>query len=369
MRFEASKNFIMAVLNEAMMHGRNRVTIRADLLGMDILKLDLESGQITWIADRGDFDAVVPELRMKIGDRRLGDDLPDHGDLRDALWSSLMIRPREFGQLIDEFKNVEERRLDPYRHPKQLMLAIDTNLAYDRLLSRMTLLEEMCGRKGVDPSKIPVIIPSLVEEEISRSIGRKYRHSDIELLERALGTRLPCRILNCLCKRGRKAANAQAEIKIIEERYSTFIISGGEFTEDKEERDWEIVRSVSEFSNEHDNQVLFLTADDKAMAHCSAFRIPCRGVKYEFGIPKMIEYDPWLLVEFLYDLAINFASISLRGLGIKVLGIWPGKSIQDYPKERLCFCVEGNSELRPDLKKDHEILCSLGRSLDLKHIC
>jgi hypothetical protein len=368
MRFEASKNFIVAVLNEAIMHGRNRITIRADLLGMDILKIDLEDERITWVADRKDFDPVVSDLRMKIGERWLEDDLPDYYDLRDAFQSSLIVRPLEFDNLIDELGEIEERRLDPYRHPKQMLLAIDTNIAYNRLLSRMTLLEEMCGGRGMDPSKIPVIIPSLVEEEISRSIGQKYSSGDIGRMERALGARLPCNLSNCLCRRGRRAANAQAEIKIIEERYSSIMISGGEFNEDKEKRDWDIVRSVSDYSRDHDNQVLFLTADDKAMAHCNAFKVPSKSVKYEYDLPRKMEYDPWLLVELLYDISINFAVISLRGLGVRIQGTWAGKSIRDYPKERLCFCIEGSSKLSRDLKRDHDILCALGQAVDLKHI-
>ncbi len=358
----------MAVLNEARMHHRSKLTVKADLLGMDILKLDLENDRITWIASREDFDTVVSKMRMKLGDRSLEEDLPDYFDLRDAVWSSLMIKPQDFEGLVSELKEVEERRLDPYRHPKQMLLAIDTNIAYNRLLSRMTLLEEMSGRNGVDPSKIPVIIPSLVEEEITRAIGRKYSSGDIRRFEKVLGRKLPCNLVNCLNKRGRRAANAQAEIKLIEERYSSIKVSGGEFSEDKEKRDWEIVRTVSDFSNAHDNQVLYLTADDKARAHCVAFRIPSVGVGYEHDIPPRIQYDPWLITEMLYDLAINFASISFKGIGVRVQGTWAGKSIQDYPKERLSFWIENGSELYDDLEKDYRILCGLADSMNLDHV-
>jgi hypothetical protein len=366
-KLEASKNFLMAVLNEAMMHGRNRITVRADLLDMDILRIDLDRRRIRDIASREDFDPVISEIRMKLGNGRMEDDLPGWYDLRDAFWSSLIILPRDFDLLVDEFRDIERRRLDPYRYPKQMMLAIDTNIAYDRLLTRMTLMEEMCGKRGIDPSKIPVIVPSLVKEEVTRIIGHKYRSNEIDELERALGTRLP-NLYNCLGRRGRKSANAQAEINIIEEKYSYLSASGGRFTDDKEQRDLEIVKSVHDLARAQDCQVLFLTADDKAMAHCNAFKVPSRRVRYEYDLPGSIEYDPWMLVELIHDIAINFASIQLRGLGVRIQGAWAGKSICDYTKERLCFHIQSGSDISNDLERDHRILCGMRESLDLDHI-
>jgi len=365
---EASKNFIMAVLNEAVIHGRTRITVRSDLLDMEILKLDLEAGRITWIAEPRDFDPVVSDIKMKLGNHWLEDDLPGFYDLKDAFHSSLMVRPSEFKQLIEDMKGIEERKMDPYRFPRQMLLAMDTNIAYNRLFSRMTLLDEMCRKGGLDSSLIPILIPSLVEEEISNSIGAKYSSRDIDIIEKALGKKLPGNLINCLGKRGRRAANAQAEIKIIEERYGSISVSGGKFKEDKEERDRDIVMSVAEYCRAQDNDVLFVTADDKARAHCRAFRIPSRGLTYPHILPESMDFDPWLLVELLYDLSINFAIISLKGLGIRFQGTWAGKSIEEYSKERMCFSVEGGSDISRDIKKDHDVLCKISQAVDLRHI-
>ncbi|NYT12227.1 MAG: hypothetical protein GKC03_06720 [Methanomassiliicoccales archaeon] len=368
MLLEASKNFIMAILNEALIHGRTRISVRSDLLDMEILKLDLETNRIAWIAEPKDFDPVVSEIKLKLGNHWLEDDLPNFFDLRDAFQSSLMIKPSEFMQLIEEMKNIEERKMDPYRFPRQMLLAIDTNIAYNRLFSRLTLMDEMCRKGGLDSSLIPMLIPSLVEEEISKSVGAKYTSRDIDTIERALGKRLPGNLINCLGKKGRKAANAQAEIKIIEEKYSSISVSGGKFKDDKEERDRDIVMSVAEYCRAQDNDVLFVTADDKARAHCRAFRIPSVGLRYPYDLPKSMDFDPWLLVELLYDLSINFAIISLKGLGIRFQGTWAGKSIEEYSRERMCFSVEGGSDISKDIKKDHDVLCKISQAVDLKHI-
>jgi hypothetical protein len=368
MLLEASKNFIMAVLNEALIHGRTRIAVRSDLLDMEILKLDLEAGRITWIAEPKDFDPVVSKIKLKMGNHWMEDDLPNFYDLRDAFHSSLMVKPSEFEQLIEEMKSIEKRKMDPYRFPRQMLLAIDTNIAYNRLFSRLTLLDEMCRKGGLDPSLIPIIIPSLVEEEISNSIGAKYSSRDIDIIEKALGKRLPGNLINCLGKRGRRAAHAQAEIKIIEEKYSSINISGGEFKDDKEERDRDIVMSVANYCRTQDNDVLFVTADDKARAHCRAFRIPSTGLSYPYELPKSMDFDPWLLVELLYDLSIGFAIISVKGLGIRFQGTWAGKSIEDYSRERMCFSIEGGSDISRDIKKDHDVLCKISKAVDLKHI-
>lgn len=368
MELEASKNFMMAVLNEALLHGRGRITVHSELLDLDIMKIDLDDQKISWIAGPQDFDPVISELRLKLGSQWLEGDLPNFYDLREGFHSSLMMRPKEFGELMGELRSTEERKLDPYRFPRQMLLAIDTNIAYKRLFSRLTLLDEMGRKGGVDPSLIPIIIPSLVEEEISKSIGAKYNSNDIERIEKALGGRLPFAMINCLSKKGRKAANAQAEIRVIEERYGSIKVSGGGFKEDKEERDRDIVKSVAEYSRAQDNDVLFVTADDKARAHCRAFRIPSIGLSYPYDLPKSMACDHWLLVELLYDLSISFAMISFRGLGIRLLGVWAGKSIEDYSRERMLFSIESGSELSKDLKKDHEVLCGLGKTVDIKHI-
>lgn len=368
MLLEASKNFIMAVLNEGLIHGRTRIAVRSDLLDMEIIKLDLEEGRIVWIAEPKDFDPVVSEIKLKIGNQWLEDDLPSFYDLRDAFQSSLMVKPSEFGQLIEAMKSVEERKMDPYRFPRQMLLSMDTNIAYNRLFSRMTLLDEMCRKGGLDSSLIPILIPSLVEEEISSSIRSKYSSRDINIIEKALSKRLPGNMINCLGKKGRKAANAQAEIKIIEERYGSISASGGEFKNDKEERDRDIVRSVAEYCRAQDNDVLFVTADDKARAHCRAFKIPSIGLSYPYDLPKSMDFDPWLLVELLYDLSINFGMISLKGLGIRFQGTWAGKSIEDYSRERMCFSLEGGSDISRGIKKNHDILCKISQAVDLKHI-
>lgn len=365
---EASKNFIMAVLNEALLHGRSRISVHSDLLDLDIMKIDLRNEKIAWIAGPEDFDSVISELRLKVGSQWLEGDLPNFYDLREAFHSSLMMRPKEFSGLMDELRSTEERKMDPYRFPRQMLLAIDTNIAYKRLFSRLTLLDEMGRRGGLDPSLIPIIIPSLVEEEISKSIGTKYNSNDIERIEKALGRRLPFAMVNCLSKKGRKAANAQTEIRVIEERYGSIKVSGYGFKEDKEERDRDIVESVAKYSRAQANDALFVTADDKARAHCRAFGIPSIGLSYPYDLPESMVYDPWLLVELLYDLSISFAMISFKGLGIRLLGVWAGKSIEDYSRERMVFSIESGSELSKNLKKDHEVLCGLGKAVDIKHI-
>jgi hypothetical protein len=366
--FESHKNFLMAVLNEALMHDRTDIVVRSDLLEIDLFRLDYSRNRIAKIADQHRFNSRLSELRRMLGDEFLEHELPDYYDLRDAMQSSMLLPPENLSELMDELLDMERRKRDPYRFPKQKMLAIDTNVAYNRLLSRMTLLMNGGPLGRVNPSSVPIIIPSLVEEEISNMVGRKYRPNDLRRLKEDLGRGEANCYVNCLIKSGRKAMNAQTEIKLIRELYSARGIRGGEFLEDKEARDEEMVRIISDFSSGQRCEVLFLSADDKARAHAYSQRIPAVKLEYPWEIPSQMEVDPWLLVEFLYDLSISFGLLSFKGLGVRVQGVWAGKSADDYLGERLKFQVEKGSVLAEDLERDHRVLGKLCEAVDMTMI-
>jgi hypothetical protein len=363
------KDFLMAVLNEAVMQGRPSIAVTSNLLDIELVGANLESGQIDFIAQQSDFDAVLPEIQSRLGDQSLIADLPTYTDLRDAFQSSLLLPPENLSELIAEMKKVDVRRKDPFRYPKQLTFAVDTNILYDRLLSRLLLTSEGCGIKDYSPDNIQILLASLVEEEASLKVGRKYSGYDIDALKKALrNPKAAGALLNCVYKDGRKALNAQAEIAAIKERYNLWQVAGGEFTEDKERRDAEILKALAKHAANQGMDLLFITADDKARTHALTYKVPSIHLKYGYEVPRLVPFDPYLFVELLYDLAIVFATISFKGLGLRVLGDWSGKNVNDYRLEKVKLVSEEGSSFAEWLEKDYRVISRLQQKIEVKEL-
>jgi hypothetical protein len=361
------KDLLMAVLNELTLAKRGNVEVRSDMLGITLMNLDLERGRVLSVATLGDFDAVLPSMRAKLNDV-LAADLPDYNDLKEALYSSLLVPPENLNELIAEIRKASRRRNDPYRFPKQESFAIDTNIAYRRLFSRLMFHAEGCGVSDLDPTKVQVLLSDLVAQEMVEKAG-KYTVFDIESLKKAVkNPALIGTFVNCSVKSARKALNAQAEEGILEEHYNLWRVAGGTFVQDKEVRDGEIARALSAHAGEQRMDLLFLTTDDKARVQTYAAKLPTLLIKYPAEIPAEVPFDPWLLVEFLHDLAVYFGSISLKPAGLRILGEWKGKSSADYRAERLRFMAEDGSGLIESLKRDIRIIQGIRSKVDLKEI-
>ena len=359
------KDLLMAVLNELVLAKRGNIEVYSDILGISLMNLDLEKEEIVSVANWNDFDSVLPGLRSKLSDI-MAADLPDYNDLKEALYSSLLVPPENLNELMVEIRKSQKRKSDPYRYPKQESFAIDTNIAYRRLFSRLLYHSEGCGISDFDPTKVQVLLSELVEQEMVEKAG-KYSQFDIESLKKAV--RIPATVgglVNCSTKGARKALNAQAEEGVLEEHYNLWRVAGGTYVADKEQRDGEIARALGGYSGEQRMDLLFLTADDKARVQTYAAKLPTLLIKYPPEIPSQLPYDPWLLVEFLHDVAVYFGSISLKPVGIRIMGEWKGKSTADYRAEKLRLMAEDGSDLIDSLKRDIKIIQGIQSKVDLK---
>jgi hypothetical protein len=359
------KDMLMAVLNELSLAKRGNIEVCSDILGITLMNLNLEKGEIVSVANGRDFDAVLPGIRSKLNDM-LAADLPDYNDLKEALYSSLLVPPENLNELMSEIRRSERRKSDPYRYPKQESFAIDTNIAYRRLFSRLMYHSEGCGISDFDPTKVQVLLPDLVEQEMVEKAG-KYSQYDIESLKRAVrNPSVVGGLVNCSMKGARKALNAQAEEGVLEEHYNLWRVAGGTYVVDKEQRDGEIARALGAHSEEQRMDLLFLTADDKARVQTYAAKLPTLLIRYPSEIPSQLPYDPWLLVEFLHDAAVYFGSLSLKPVGIRILGEWKSKSTADYRTEKLRIIADEGSGMTESLKRDIRIVQGLQSKIDLK---
>jgi hypothetical protein len=354
-----SKDFLMAVINEARLHRLPAITVRSVLLDLDLLSIDLVSNEIHVLAGQKEFHDALAPIRSK-GASAAVDDLPNYEDLRTAIWHTILLPDEVTRPIYDEVKAALERRSDPYRYPRQVAFAIDTNIAYHRLFTRMFLHGEAFEQLGFRPRDVQIIVSNLVEEEISRSIARKYSRGDIAELQRAIRDKVLVRGMSNICyKKGRKALNAQAEIDVLGRTCGLWRVGGGRASEDKESIDDEIVRSLAEHSSDQRLDVIFITGDDKCRAHAFSHKLPSILVEYPKELPDKMGFDPWLLVEMLYDLSVSFVGLQLVELDIKVIGDWSGKTAEDYHAEKVKLIVAPESLVWGELTRDLRILVEL----------
>ncbi|NLK25713.1 MAG: hypothetical protein GX307_03935 [Euryarchaeota archaeon] len=351
-----SKDFLMAVINEARLHQLPSLTIRSILLDLDLLSIDLVKNEIHMLAGQKEFHDALSPIRSK-GASAAVDDLPNYEDLRTAVWHTVLLPDEVTRPICDEMEAALERRNDPYRYPRQVAFAIDTNIAYHRLFSRIFLYGDALNRIGFRPRDVQVIVSNLVEEEISRSIARKYSRGDIAELQRAVRDQVLVRGMNNICyKKGRKALNAQTEIDVLGRTCGLWRVGGGKVLDEKESIDDEIVRSLAEHSADQRLDVIFLTGDDKCRAHAFSHKLPSILVEYPKEIPQEMGFDPWLLVEMLYDLSVSFVGLQLVELDLKIIGDWSGKSAEDYHAEKVKLVIAPESPVKVSLKQDLEII-------------
>ncbi len=363
------KSFLMALLNEGARQGRKNITVYAPLLEADLLGADLGKPSIEWLAERGRYDRAFSEVETKLGDPLLIRDVPSYNDFKEVVEDSLLVTPENMTELMDNIRQIEKQRKGSARYPKQTLLAIDTNIAYRRLLSRLLMTSEGCGIPDFDPSDVPIVIEGMVQMEISDRVNRKYREQDLDAFKRAYkNPKLLATMSNGAVKESRKALNAQAELTAMRAKYSVWDVAGAVWNEDKEIRDNEMIRSLAKHSTQERVEILFVTADDKATAAAMANRLPSLVLRWAYELPRHLAFDPWLFVELLHDLAVVYGVIGLRGLGMRIHGDWGGKSADEYRSEKVRLSFEDNNPLLDKLARDHRVIERLNREVDLSTI-
>ena len=359
------KPMLMAVLNEASLHGLGTLTVGSPIFGIPLLSIDLVNSQLSVVTSREEMEAILEEMKSNC-DHPVIDDLPDFGDLMIAVMNSVCIPRAATQPIVDELKKINANRSEPYRFPRQTCFAIDTNIAYFRLFSRLFLQGEMMDRLGVSPTDIQIIVTNVVEEEISRAIADKYSTDELEALRTVVWDKVLVETMFNIChKKGRKALNAQTEIDVLGRMFNIWKISGFVPSSDnREEIDEDIVSSLSLHAQNQGLDMIFVTADDKCRAHAYAHKLPSVLVKFAPYPRDEIPFDPWSLVELLHDLSINFIGLAIPELGLKIFGDWTGKSAVDFHAQKVKLLIANESPIGAALEQDLAIIQNLGRLIE-----
>jgi hypothetical protein len=263
------------------------------------------------------------------------DELPSFSDLRNCLLSSGFLNYKNETEVTRKLLELREEARDPNKRPRPVFVAVDTNILYDRFLSRhLPLKDEVTGRT-VEATDFRYVLSEIVQMEIDSKIIHKYSREEIQGLASVMShPELLKEFANASGRRERTAKLAFNEMTYLQTELRALRIKGTA-ARDKEMNDIEIARSYKQWARNGDFEVFLLTADEDMVNHARTSELMTMQLELPFAVPEHARIDPWKVSDLVYDLAVTFGVISLDNEEMLVFGEWGGKSSTDYIRENV----------------------------------
>ena len=363
----APKAFLTTVLNELRLEGRHQtIPVKECYNGNTLFTIDLQDWSIGDIICRDEYNVKYRGLANYVqGD--LQREIPSWNDFKSCLHSSLVLPPekgnrKDIGGLINKCIADSRRGLG---YTGQTAISLDTNLLYNRLLTRIFMDRERFGIEYDNCRDLMVLISKGCIDEFTHKANKKLSNQadPQRLLDRITDSSLSDSLFNKPTLQARKALNAQSEQYRMREEFSYYeaevpdVLANGQDQLTSDIMDARIVESLSTYSHENRISLSFLTNDDSMSPLLSGKNIRYCIVHYPKEIPKELKPGPWLLRELLYDLSQIYGSLELGTRLMRIDGIWSDKCINDYTEqEMLSLDVDENSPLGKEIIRDHRIM-------------
>lgn len=370
---QTQKAFLTTVLNELSYDGGYQtLPVKECYTGNTLFTIDLQDWSIGDIISREEYKIKYDGLANRVqGD--LKREVPDWNSFRVCLWSSLALPPdkgnrKNIAKLINTCIAESRRGLG---YTGQTAISLDTNLLYNRLLTRMFMDRERFGIEYDNCRDLMVLISRGCISEISNKASKKLsgNTNPQELLNLITDSRLSDSLFNKSTLQARKALNAQSEQFRMREAFSYYEAdilnppSSVYDNLDSDIMDQRIVRSLSAYSHENRIALSFLTNDDTMSPLLSSENIRYCIVHYPKDVPKKLTPGPWLLRELLYDLSQVYGVLELGAGLLRIEGVWKDKHVDDYTEhEALLLSLDENSSLGREILRDHKIMSRFQRS-------
>lgn len=310
---------------------------------LELFTLDMKKPELKELVSFNDFDRA--RLQRKPVDRSVSsDELPSYNDLKTCLLTSGFVRYRNQAEVASRLLELRDEAKDPNKRPRQLFIAVDTNILYYRFLSRGMPMRDMESGRLVEATDFRFVLSEIVQLEIDSRITHKYSRGEIEALSQLFAHKeLLQEFRNGSGRRERLAKLAFNEMNYLMTELRALRIKGTG-VRGKERNDIEIAQSYGSWANEGDYDVLLLTADEDMMNHARTSELMAIQLDYPHEVPQHGRIDPWAVSDLLYDLAVTFGAVSIENPGLTILGEWAGKNSVDYGKERVKVLFEDERE-------------------------
>jgi hypothetical protein len=331
----------LQVLTNCIYSGDKRyIQVSYPFFGLRLFTLDMQKPELTKIVRPAEFERARLE-RKPINRGVSADELPSYSDLRNCLLSCGFLDYRNEQEIARKLLELKEEARDPNKRPRPVFVALDTNVLYDKFLSRHLPLKDDVSGRTVDASDFRYVLSEIVQMEVDSRITHKYSREEIEALSTLFDHKeLLGEFRNASGRRGRIAKLAFNEMNYVLSDLRALRIKGTP-TRGKERNDIEIAQSYKNWARGGDFDALLLTADEDMMNHARTSELMTLQLELPFEVPEHGRIDPWGITDLLYDLAVTFGAVSLDNEGVVLLGEWAGKSSTDYGREHLKVRMEG----------------------------
>lgn len=304
--FAIALDEIQVVLNQ---FEGGRLDVSSPLHGIDVARLEArENGhRLRGIAGPEVFEVPhVTAWGAAIEER------PLYTDLLDTLLFAGIVRYGNFEEFLDR-----RRMLKTFK--RGVRFVPDTNLFYHGFPSW----------SGLDGEEL--LVPSLVKDEITSGLNRKYGQEDLAILRRSTpkgNSSLLDEFVNQRTKRARRATHfARSSLQAITDK-AEILHCDEPLTTDREENDARIVRAVRASQSERQRVPVLLTADQNMSTLCEAegvesflFLLP------RDDLPKTARFAE--VCRWLYALAAAWGVVKVNS--VLLFSEWRGRADQRYP--------------------------------------
>ncbi len=270
------------------------------------------------------------------------EELPSKNDFLDCLLSSGVI----------SYENSEEveRKIGHYKSSisGKILFSPDTNILYHNYLSSSGIL---------GPDDIAIV--DTVKDEIEASMNHKYSDTDIREVKNSIDCQhdLVDQFSNRRTKKSRKAAYmAKREYRTFPGRTIPSIQKG---SQDSEENDRTIAKSLRTYSRENGIQTILLTADNQMADICDMEGVQRLYLKY----PESYDVDRCphsLFLKLIFNLSVTFGVIKVNS--VIIFGEFGGKGPDEPHALKLEFL---DQELEKEFCR-HQKICQELSDLDIE---
>lgn len=348
-----SRRDLQVLTNAIYRSDKRYVHISYPFYDLELFTLDIEKPELSNIVRPDAFD-WTRSSRKPLDRSVSADELPSYTDLRNCLLSSGFLDYRNEPEITKKLLDLRDEARDPNKRPRPLFVALDTNILYNRFLSRhLPLIDESSGR-SLDATDFRYVLSEIVQMEIDTKITHKYSREEVQGLASVMAhPELLKEFSNASGRRERTAKLAFNEMNFLLGELRALRIKGTP-TKGKERNDIEIAQSYKQWARAGDYDVFLLTADEDMVNHARTSELMTLQLELPFLVPEHARINPWKMSDLIYDLAVVFGAISLDSEDILVFGEWAGKGSSDFMHEHVKVRF-ANGENYPAVSKQLDI--------------
>ena len=323
-----SRDCVMVLLNQAYSRGE-RIVVKAPLIGVDLLEIDLQNRKVVMNADRANYEQKSKAFEYD------GSDHPTYSDLRRCLCQCGLLEYENENEFNEILRNDLSKSFDPNNRVRRSFLSLDSNMFYNGFPSTLERLE---SQLAILPKDVICITPYAVRTEIQKKIRGKYRKDAIRdakgrykaehlngLIDEFIGQ-------NMLATRIGKMAKSQLK-KFMDRPVHMMIGNDKELPRNSEDVDQLIVAALEQYARERGIRVVFVSADKNILDFCDlAEDVYPLILRLPHEIPRTMKASDEVFVNLLIGLSMVYGVVELEKIGY-LFGEYKGKQSEVYMNE------------------------------------